>query len=80
MTDWNKFARDNLTLVSKLTDVLTQMNTPADVGEQVLLYLAGASAGRRDIPIMDADWVRPIAVGWQVGVESVGVDLTPWMD
>jgi len=44
---------------------------PPEEGEALLLWMAGSSAGIRQVSIRE-DWVQPAALGWQYAAEYGG--------
>lgn len=58
-------------VISDLMDVLSKHSVPPQIGEKIMLFCAGASAGLEQRPIT-GDWVIPSAIGWQRGVISEG--------
>lgn len=63
--EMQKLLRDNQALVDDLCDTMTKHSPAPELAEQILLWLAGLSAGMRQAPIANDAWVHPAAIAWQ---------------
>ena len=52
-------------VIDKILDILTDHHLSPEEGEQILLFIAGLSAGERQASII-GDWLVPVASGWRL--------------
>ncbi len=64
--------RRHFSTITKLVDDMDRIKMPPEEGEAIFLYLAGLSAGARQAPCNESDWLAPIAIGWGFAVEMGG--------
>lgn len=62
---WQDFTKRNQRTIDAVCDLMAEHGLNAQEGQQVLLYVAGLSAGLEQKPITGM-WVEPAAAGWQV--------------
>lgn len=66
--DYSKFVKEQERLCTKICDLLMKEDVSAEVGEMTMLWLAGLSIGRRQVPLSDGSpHLGMLAVGWQIG-------------
>lgn len=64
------FCQKHRVALGLISDILAATRTSAQEGEEILLFMAGMSAGHRMVGINGGDWVKPIAIGWAVAVND----------
>lgn len=71
---WRKFCRENGPIIGAICDLLTEKQVASLKGEQILLFMAGMSAGIEQRPITGPqgdDWIEFTARGWQMGASEM---------
>ncbi len=56
-------------VIDKILDTLTDHHLSPEEGEQILLFIAGLSAGERQASII-GDWLAPVTIGWKFAASS----------
>lgn len=56
-------------IISEILAVFDNYNTDPSVAEQILLYMAGCSAGVRQAPIT-GDWINTAALSWKLAANE----------
>lgn len=64
-----KFCRDNQRHIDVLMDYFSSQDLDPQIGQQIMLFCAGMSAGLLSKPIT-GDFTQPLALGWQIGVSE----------
>ena len=75
--DHEQFVKDNFTLLNQITSLLIEENVSPEVGERVLLWLAGLSMGRRHKILIGSDDLKLLATARKVGTGTVMGDEWP---
>ena len=69
--DHEQFVKDNFTFLNQITSLLIAENVSPEVGERVLLWLAGLSMGRRHKILIGSDDLKLLATARKVGTGTV---------
>ena len=64
------FIRRNQVHMDFICDYLSRSKLKAIEGQQILLLIAGISAGIAQQPIVNNNWSKIIAIGWSMGAEN----------
>jgi len=70
MIDPYRFCHDNDKVIKQIINVMITNDVDPLLGEQILLYCAGMSAGVAMRPIKNNDWLTPVVAGWISAVEQ----------
>jgi hypothetical protein len=74
--DARQLAKEHEGTIAIISDLFHRKNISPETGEQILLYMAGMSAGLRMANVLDNSWTEPLARGYQIAV-VYGDDIAP---